>query len=176
MYSISLKQQILNFQLFLYLHNGEYSLKEIKWLCIFQVIYKLRFCNMIWYVNMVSKRYDDNTLPHSVISSFDTALPSLRSRACSNLQMWKIRTGVSKISGFLVKSYLNKSYNNSRISNDINMKRGSVSKLIRKFQWRQKIWVWCLGVDGKFYIVDFPFFFWFVVFWKPNSGRTVHNL
>ena len=132
MYSISLKQQILNFQLFLYLHNGEYSLKEIKWLCIFQVIYKLRFCNMIWYVNMVSKRYDDNTLPHSVISSFDTPLPSLRSRACPTLQMWKIRTGVSKISGFLVKSYLNKNYNNSRISNDINMKLGPVSKLNRK--------------------------------------------
>lgn len=157
MYSISLKQQILNFQLFLYLHNGEYSLKEIKWLCIFQVIYKLRFCNMIWYVNMVSKRYDDNTLPHSVISSFDTPLPSLRSRACSNLQMWKIRTGVSKISGFLVKSYLNKSYNNSRISNDINMKLGSVSKLNRKIPmtsknlsvmsrcWRQILYCWFSG-------------------------------
>ena len=71
-------------------------------------------------------------------------MPDLLSLTCSSLQILdKIQTGLFPISGSVVEYTINKNWHNSRTSNDIYLKLGSITKLETRNRATSKNWRWC---------------------------------
>ena len=86
-------------------------------------------------------------------------MPNLVSLTGPSLQILdKTETGVFTISGFLVKSLINKNGHNSRTSNDIVMKLGPVTKLDKRNRATSKKFVDDFVLTNYDVVVFFPIY------------------
>ena len=101
---------------------------------------------------------------------------NLASLTRSSLQiLGKTQTSFFFISEFLVKSPINNNYHNSKTCDDIDMKRGSLTKLNKRntATSKKKDDVF-MSVNYDFIIIC-PIYSRFRAIWTPDSECMVHN-
>lgn len=89
--------------------------------------------------------------------------------------LYNVWTGLSSISGFLVKFLINKNCHNFRTSNNIDMKVGSPPKPEKRNTMTLKIFESDLILVNHDVIVIFLTYSQFGASWKSNSRCTFHN-